>query len=125
MVLNGDMLNDFNYTKFLQTHVPGTPRIVGAWEKDARDFGLLDVEGDRIRAFREKPKEAESGYINAGCYILNNAHLAGVPGPAFMIEQKVFPRLAAAGELRVFLHKGFCRDAGTEDRLAEVRETLA
>lgn len=121
MVLNGDIMNDIDFSALLKTHKSGTACVVGSWREDARDFGLLDIEDGRVLAFKEKPVTLMSGYINAGCYILKNEHLASAPGLAFMIEQEVFPRLAEEGKLYAFLHKGFWQDAGTEPRLAEVR----
>lgn len=121
MVLNGDILTDFDFSKILRAHEPGSAMIVAAWREDARDFGLLDIKESKIRAFLEKPAEPRSGYINAGCYILNPKHFAGLSEKAFMIEKDIFPRLAESGELHAFLHDGFWQDVGTEDRLQQVK----
>jgi NDP-sugar pyrophosphorylase family protein len=42
-----------------------------------------------------------------------------------MLEQDVFPELAAGGRLRTFIHRGFWDDLGTEERLARVRSVYA
>ncbi|MBI2639332.1 MAG: nucleotidyltransferase family protein [Candidatus Sungbacteria bacterium] len=123
MVLNGDVMNDIDFTSLLKTHKPGMPCIVGAWREDARDFGLLEIKDGRIKAFLEKPAELKPGYINAGCYILHPKHFEGIMEKTFMIEKDVFPRLAESGSLHVFLHNGFWQDAGTEARLEEVRRS--
>lgn len=120
LVLNGDTLADFYFKSILDAHEPGAALMVSHWQEDARDFGLLDVADGRIRAFLEKPKEPQPGFINAGCYILQPDHFAGISEPAFMLEQAVFPRLAEQGLLRTVRHRGFWQDVGTEERLAEV-----
>lgn len=121
MVLNGDIMQSIDFTALLQNHEPGKACVVAAWREDARDFGLLDIKDGKITAFHEKPQAPQSGYINAGCYILNQKHFNSVVEKAFMIEKEIFPQLAESGELRAFLHNGFWQDAGTEARLAEVR----
>lgn len=121
MVLNGDTISNFNFSEILRHHTPGMPLIVSAWREDARDFGLLEIQNGKITAFLEKPTELKSGYINAGCYILHPVHLEHIKEKTFMLEKEVFPHLAATGNLRAFVHKGFWQDAGTEERLASVR----
>ena len=125
LVLNGDVVTDFDFTEILKNHKSGTPVLVAAWRDDARDFGLLDIDGVRIRAFLEKPTEPTPGYINAGCYILHPKHFEGISERSFMLEKEVFPRLAQSGELRTFIHTGFWQDVGTEERLYQVRKKQA
>lgn len=125
LVLNGDTMADFDIPAIMGAHEPGTALVVSHWLSDARDFGLLDVSGNRIRAFLEKPQEPCPGFINAGCYVLAPEHLADIPERAFMLEHDVFPRLAAAGLLRTHPHQGFWTDLGTEERLRAARGDAA
>lgn len=122
MVLNGDTLADVDYAAVARSHRPGHAVIAAYWKDDARDFGLMRLEGEHVREFLEKPKTPQAGYINAGCYVLEPGHLAEAPSGAFMLEQAVFPALAADGRLRAYLHRGFFEDLGTEERLAAVRQ---
>ena len=121
LVLNGDTIADFDFSAIVGTHRPGTALMVSHWCDDARDFGLLDVADGAIRSFLEKPAEPRPGFINAGCYILQPDHFAGVSAPVFMLEQAIFPRLAKRGLLYTVHHRGFWEDVGTEERLAAVR----
>lgn len=123
MVLNGDIVSDFDFTGLLNGHEPETPLMVAAWREDARDFGLLGIVNGRIQAFLEKPETLRPGFINAGCYILHPKHFADIKEKSFMLEKEIFPRLAQDGELRAFVHLGFWQDVGTEARLKEVRST--
>lgn len=119
-VLNGDTFADFNFTSILGAHEPGAALMVSHWREDVGDFGLLDVADGRIRTFLEKPSEPRPGFINAGCYILEPAHLGRLGESPSMLETDLFPRLAADGFLRTFRHDGFWQDMGTEERLAEI-----
>ncbi len=120
LVLNGDTLADFDFLAITRAHTPGTALMVSCWRDDARDFGLLDVRGASILAFLEKPIEPHPGLINAGCYILEPAHLDRLGEGASMLETDLFPRLARDGLLSTFRHDGFWQDVGTEQRLAGV-----
>ena len=121
LILNGDVAADFDYEKILAGYERGHGLIVSYWKEDARDFGLLRIEDDRIREFLEKPTTLQSGYINAGCYILHRQDLDDMPEGHFMLERDVFPGLAVRGRLKTVIHKGFFEDLGTEERLAQVR----
>ncbi|OHA08643.1 MAG: hypothetical protein A3A44_02550 [Candidatus Sungbacteria bacterium RIFCSPLOWO2_01_FULL_60_25] len=121
MVLNGDTLADIDYAAVARSYRPGHGVIAAHWKDDARDYGLLTIEEGRVREFLEKPKEPQSGYINAGCYILESEHINDAPPGAFMLEQAVFPELASGGRLLAYLHRGFFEDLGTEERLAAIR----
>lgn len=95
-----------------------------AWKcQNACDFGLLEVENDKIRAFREKQGEIKCGFINAGVYILSPEIFVDFKaGDSFSIEKDVFPKLAAAGKLKTRIFDGFWTDLGTEERLEEARK---
>lgn len=124
MVLNGDVITDFNFSDILSYHELGSPLIVAAWRENASDFGLLGIVNGKIQAFLEKPETPRPGFINAGCYILNRKHFEDTKGKSFMVEKEVFPRLADLGKLRTYVHLGFWQDVGTEDRLAEIRQQV-
>ena len=123
LVLNGDTIADFDFTSIIRSHQPDTALIVSYPVEDARDFGLLRLDGEWVREFLEKSPEPKSGHINAGCYILHTDHFVGVPPGHFMLEQEVLPRLARQGLMRTFIHCGFWEDAGTEERLLRLRNS--
>lgn len=119
LVVNGDILSDINVAEFISA-VPNA--IVGAYQKDARAYGLLDIQDGKIAAFREKPIEECGGYINAGFYLLHPEVFSRVTSESFMIEKDIFPQLAQAGKLNVFTHEGYWIDCGTEERLKQAHE---
>lgn len=116
LVVNGDTLSDVNVREFILQ----TPNaIVGAYQKDARAYGLLEMNKGRVTAFLEKPSEECGGYINAGFYLLHPEVFSGIASESFMIEKEIFPQLAQVGKLNVFTHKGYWIDCGTEERLKQ------
>ena len=124
MVLNGDIIVDFDYSAIVRAHQPGTALLVSYWKDDNRDYGFLRIEGDQVREFLEKPAEPQSGFINAGCTIFEPQHVHSVPKRSFMLETEVYPALARQGLLKTIRHEGFFEDVGTEERLARFRNSL-
>lgn len=128
LALNGDILTDADLNQFIKNYkkVPRGTFLgsILAWKcQNACDFGLLEVENDKIRAFREKQVEIKCGFINAGVYILSPEIFADFKASdSFSIEKDVFPQLAAAGRLKTHIFDGFWTDLGTEERLEEARE---
>jgi len=107
----------------------GAPTIGCVRLDDAREYGLVEVQGGKVQAFLEKPREKTAGLVSCGWYLLRRdvfAASGATGGRAFMLERDVFPRLAGAGVLRAFVHRGWWIDAGTEERLERAdRDYLA
>ncbi len=123
MVLNGDVLSNIDFSKFVESHKnsPQQNNLVVWLCKDARPYGLVELKNSNVSKFLEKPKEKCSGYINAGFYILSPNIFKNIKKTSFSIENDVFPNLAKNNELAAYIHKGYWTDIGTEERLEEAR----
>lgn len=124
MVLNGDVLSDINFSGFHKKFqkIPFENIIAVFHTKDALSYGIIKKDNGKILEFLEKPHYSVSGHINAGFYILSPSIFKGVRKKVFSIERDIFPKAAKEGRVGFYLHRGFWTDAGTEDRLREVRE---
>jgi len=69
-------------------------------------FGALEMEGDTIRSFREKPA-GDGAVINGGFFVLDPRVLDYVTGDATVWENEPLERLAREGQLQAFRHTGF------------------
>lgn len=74
-------------------------------------FGILDINGDTVRAFREKSKE-DVGYINGGFMVCSPKVFDYIEGDDTIFERKPLETLAAEGNLAAYKHDGFwqCMD---------------
>ncbi len=74
-------------------------------------FGALDLDGDRVRAFREKPVHGE-GWISGGYFMIEPAALDTIDSDATFWEHEPLERLAHEGELVAYRHDGYwqCMD---------------
>lgn len=124
MVLNGDVLSDINFSGFYKKFqkIPFENIIAVFHTKDASNYGIIKKDNGKILEFLEKPNYPVSGHINAGFYILSPSIFKGVRKKIFSIERDIFPKAAKQGRVGFYLHRGFWTDAGTEDRLHEVRQ---
>ena len=83
--------------------------------------GCLDIgENDSVRCFREK-SAADASPINAGYMVLEPSVFELLDGDDCVFERGPLERLAAAGELKSFVHHGFwqCMDNIRERNLLE------
>lgn len=74
--------------------------------RPAGRFGSLELRGDLATGFVEKAK-GESGWINAGFFVMEPAALDFIPDEDCMWEEAPVRAVAAAGKLGVFRHEGF------------------
>lgn len=83
--------------------------------------GFLDIgENNSVRAFREK-SAVDAAPINAGYMVLEPEIFDYLSGDDCVFERDPLERLAAAGELKSYVHTGFwqCMDNVREHQLLE------
>jgi glucose-1-phosphate cytidylyltransferase len=118
MLTYGDGVSDVDVGALVAFHrAHGRLATVTAVRPPAR-FGGLEVEGDRVAEFTEKPVAGE-GWINGGFFVLEPGVLDYVEGDATPWERGPVERLAAEGELHAYRHRGFWQSM---DTLRDVRQ---
>lgn len=75
-------------------------------------FGALELDGDNVRAFLEKP-QGDGGWINGGFFVLNPKVLDLIESDQTIWERKPLESLASSGELKSYFHKGFWQPMDT------------
>lgn len=69
-------------------------------------FGALDLQGDAVRSFREKPA-GDGATINGGFFVLSPKVLDRIEGDATVWESEPLESLAREGQLHAYHHTGF------------------
>jgi len=106
MMTYGDGVGNIDVTALLAFHrAHGKLVTVTAVRPPAR-FGGLELDGDRVTNFVEKPQTGE-GWINGGFFVIEPEALAYVREDSTPWEQEPMERLAADGQLMAFRHEGF------------------
>jgi len=120
----GDGVSDVDITAGIAFHrAHGRLATVTAVHPPRR-FGILDLDGDRVTSFREKPK-GEGGFVNGGFFVLSPAVARYLDGDATAWEQEPLQRLASDGELHAFRHEGFFQPVDTLRDLTYVEQLWA
>ena len=112
MVTYGDGVADIDISALLSFHKSHGKLATLTGINPASRFGELKVEGDRVGAFSEKPKNG-NGFVNGGFFVLNRAvfdYLSEDDSCDFEIG--ALEEIARQGDLMVYKHKGFwaCMD---------------
>ena len=101
----GDGVADIEIKALFDFHrAHGRLATVTAVRPPAR-FGALDIDGDRVQHFSEKP-QASGGWINGGFFVFERGALDYLADDA-MLEQSPLEKLSSDGELMAYRHEGF------------------
>jgi glucose-1-phosphate cytidylyltransferase len=120
MLTWGDGVSDVNLDRLLAYHQGhGKLATLTAVRPTAR-FGHLDMIGDRVVEFSEKPQTQE-GWINGAFFVLEPQIFDYIEGDTTHWEKEPLERLAAEGELMAYRHTSFwqCMDTLREKKLLE------
>ena len=127
VVLNGDTWLDLDYPAMARAHLDAAAALTIAVRAvpDVARCGALEVEGGRVRAFREKGPSGP-GFVNAGVYVLSAALFDGLALPdAFSLERDVFaPHVRELAPL-AFVASGRFIDIGVPEDFERAQRLLA
>jgi glucose-1-phosphate cytidylyltransferase len=102
----GDGLSDLDIGASVAYHrEQGTIATVTAVQPPGR-FGALEIEGDRVRAFEEKPR-GDRAWMNGGFFVLSPEVSRYLDGDSTVWEQQPMGSLARDGQLACYRHDGF------------------
>jgi glucose-1-phosphate cytidylyltransferase len=108
----GDGLSDVDISATITFHREhGRLATVTAVKPPGR-FGALELEGQRVTGFMEKPT-GDEGLINGGFFVLDPHCLDLIDGNDTRWEDEPLTRLAAEDQLRAYEHHGFWQPMDT------------
>ena len=102
----GDGVADVDITKLVAFHTQHDKLATVTSVQPPGRYGALDLEGDRVRGFVEKPR-GDGGLINGGYFVLSPKVLEFIDGDLVSWEGEPLTTLAEQGELQSFAHHGF------------------
>lgn len=111
MLTYGDGVADIDLEHLLAFHRShGKMVTVTAVHPGAR-FGELEITGDRVDSFQEKP-QTKQGWVNGGYFVIEPGFFDLIAGDATILEREPLEQAAKMGELMAFRHEGFwqCMD---------------
>lgn len=117
LVMNGDILCDLDYKKFLDTHIKkGSQVSVSAYCREVKiDFGVLKYdEESRLTEFQEKPTYDYD--VSMGVYCINHSVIEKLPrGQKYGFDNLMLDGLAKKQEISIEPFAGYWLDIGRSD----------
>jgi glucose-1-phosphate cytidylyltransferase len=108
----GDGVADINIEKLIKFHREhGKHATLTATFPPGR-FGALDIRGNQIQKFKEKPK-GDGSMINGGFFVLSPKVIERISNDSTTWEQDPLASLAEDGELMAYQHCGFWQPMDT------------
>jgi NDP-sugar pyrophosphorylase family protein len=105
LVANGDTICNLNLNEMLRFHKnnKSIATIALTTVSNPEAYGVVMLQGERVREFTEKPKkDFESFLINAGYYLFEPTVFKYISRDMKSLEKDLFPKLAEKGLLYGF-----------------------
>jgi len=120
MLTYGDGVADIDIHKLLNFHKSHGKMITMTAVRPAARFGELQLDGNRVISFEEKP-QMNDGWINGGYFVIEPAFFDLIDGDATLLEREPLEKAVALGELMAYRHEGFwqCMDTKRDHELLE------
>ena len=116
LVMNGDVLTDLNYSKFLAEHAQsGYSFSISASNREQQiDYGVLETNSGKLVSMLEKP--IKHFLVSMGIYAVNKDILALIPiNEYFGFDNLMAFCLEGAVNVGVVPHEGYWLDIGRPD----------
>lgn len=116
----GDGVADINLEELLSFHNDHGKMVTVSAVRPAARFGELEMHGNQVSIFQEKPQLHE-GWINGGYFVINPEFFELIDGDTTMLEREPLEKVTKAGELMAYKHNGFwhCMDTKRDHELLE------
>lgn len=118
----GDGLANIDISRTLEFHRRHGKMVTVTGVRPSARFGELELDGERVVAFAEKPQVNES-FINGGFFVFRREFLDKYLSDRddLTLEREPLQRAAMDGEMMMFPHTGFwqCMDTYREWRLLD------
>jgi glucose-1-phosphate cytidylyltransferase len=108
----GDGVSNVDISKLLRFHKKGKKLATVTAVRPPGRFGALDIEGDNVKGFVEKPA-GDGGWINGGFFVLQPDVFRYLKADSDIWEHAPLEGLARDGQLRAYHHEGFWQPMDT------------
>lgn len=106
MMTYGDAVSNLDVRHLVDFHLKQDAYATVTAVRPPARFGALDIEGERVHRFKEKPKGGDA-WVNGGYFVLSPDVFRYISGDDCVWENEPLERLASEGQLAVYRHDGF------------------
>lgn len=125
LVMNGDVLTDIDYSAFLETHIKSKNIFsISSYKRiQKNDYGVLEVEDDKLQGFKEKPET--QFIVSMGVYAVSKKVLKYIPENQFFgFDALMLTLLKQNVVIGVYEHRGYWMDIGRPDDYQQAVEDI-
>lgn len=112
MMTYGDGVSNVDITKLLEHHKKMNKKATLTAVLPSGKFGALEIEGDSIRSFQEKP-QGDGSWVNGGFFVLEPSVFELLKDDTTIWERDPLEKLASSDELSAYKHNGFWKPMDT------------
>jgi glucose-1-phosphate cytidylyltransferase len=112
MLTYGDGVGDIDINELVKFHKSNGKEATLTAVLPSGKFGALQMDGDKISSFQEKPK-GDGNWINGGYFVLEPSVFDLLKDDTTIWERDPLEKLASTGELTAYRHNGFWKAMDT------------
>jgi glucose-1-phosphate cytidylyltransferase len=126
MLTYGDGVSDVNITELVKNHEKSGKTVTLTAVQPSGRFGSIEIsEEGFVESFEEKPA-GDGAWINGGFFVMEPGVFDYLTdGDATILERKPLERLAEAGQLYAYKHRGFWRPMDSQRDKTELNDMWA
>lgn len=120
MLTYGDGVSNVNIDELVEFHRShGKMATLTAIQPEGR-FGIMDLNENQIRAFREKSKD-DTGWVNAGFMVFQPEFFNYIEDDSTVLEKNPLENISMEGQIMAYKHSGFwqCMDTQRDKKKLE------
>jgi len=108
----GDGVSDVDISAVIAEHRKNGALVTLTAVQPPGRFGALEVTGNRVAGFHEKPR-GDGAWVNGGFFVIEPQALDEIEGDDTIWEREPLERLARDGKVGVYRHAGFWQPLDT------------
>lgn len=120
----GDGIADINITDLLKFHKQSSNMVTLTAVQPPARFGALNLRGDQVVSFVEKPT-GDGSWINGGFFVASNDIFKYLEEDTTSFEIDVLPKIALNNKLGAYKHYGFWQPVDTIRDLHRLEQELS
>jgi glucose-1-phosphate cytidylyltransferase len=120
----GDGVSDIDISSLLKKHKQLDNYVTLTAVQPPARFGALDLKGDRVVGFEEKPK-GDGAWVNGGFFAVTPKIFDYLSTDSTSLEIDVLPKIAKDQKLGAYKHTGFWQPVDTIRDLYRLEEAIA
>ena len=119
----GDGISDIDISSLVKKHKEHDNYVTLTAVQPPARFGALNLEGDLVIGFEEKPK-GDGAWVNGGFFVLTTKIFDYLGGDSSSFEIDALPKVADAGKLGAYKHSGYWQPVDTIRDLQRLEEAI-